>query len=224
MTGKELATQDAVKNLLAANPSKFATDVALATVSSSGYLPYIQLFGANSQEVKRGEFPMGHFGLNKGKDNRIDLGDEFVGFFLSWRPKAMVYKPEVLSFFDPSAEAFKKIQAEADEPNSNKGFGAEFLVWLPQHKEFATYFLGNKTGRNEAPNLIGPMTDTQGPLACIQKAKLIETARYSWHGPSTLPFDLDIDPMPEVGALANQLEKFNNPPVAVKEVDTEEDR
>lgn len=212
----ELATPDAIANLVANSESQFANEQALATVTKVGdYLPFVQLYGSNSKEVKRGAFPMGHFGLRRSKSAIDDLGDQVVMFVLGWRPKAMQFEPEPISYFNPESDAFKNIQATADGKNSGKGYGPEFFIWLPEVKEFATYFLGNKTGRNESPNLLGPFK-ASGPFTCIQESTLIETKQYSWHGPKTKPYSLSIE-MPPLETLTKELQKFNSPPEAAKE-------
>lgn len=214
-----LATPDAIASLIAAEgPSPYAEkEGALSAVTKVGdYLPYVQVYSGSSKEVKKKEIEMGVFGIRESKNSLINIGEEFIAFVIAWRPKAMQFQPKVLSFFDVESKEFKEIEAKAEEKNSGCGFGPEFLLWLPEYKRFATYFLGNKTGRNEAPNLIGPLKD-KGPFACIQKAKLIETPDYTWHGPTTLPYDNEFE-MPVLADLQEQLHKFNNPPVSQEEV------
>lgn len=203
------ATQDVGALIEAAGQGKFADDSAMAVVTRAGdFLPFIQLLGSNSMEVKRGDFPMGNFCLKKNRQ-LIDLGKEVVMYLIAYRPKAMIYKPKAIAYFDPKSPEFKDVIATADQKNSNKGYGPEFLVWLPSTQDFAHYFLGNKTGRNESPNLVGLV---KGKIhKCVQKSHLIETPEYSWHGPKTLPYDLDINPMPDPEVLLAELTKFNNP-------------
>lgn len=209
-----LATRDDVNALLQSTPSKYVTETALSVVTKVGnFLPYITLMSSNSAEVKRGKFPMGHFALHTSKTQLLDLGSEVIMFLVAWRPKAMQYLPSVLSYFDAESEEFKAIVRVADMQNSNKGFGPEFLVWLPEQERFATYFLGNKTCRNEAPNLIS-LIDT-GKRVCLQVANLIENRKHSWHGPVTKSYDLEIK-MPPVDTLKEELEKFQNPPSATE--------
>jgi hypothetical protein len=208
----QLAVLDQLKALSA--PGKYASDGAIATVTKVGdYLPYVQLCGSNTIECKRGEFPLGHFGLREGKQ-LIDLGTEIIVLVCSWRAKAMTYDP-VETFFDFQSEMFKNIQAKSGEKDAGCGFGPEFLIWLATQQKFATYFLGNKTGRNESVNLIGPYKQ-KGPFICKQKAVLIETKQYAWHGPKTIPCELTI-PMPPMDLYKKELEKFNNPPASEKE-------
>ena len=209
------ASPEDVKNLLASSQSKYATTTALSEVTKVGdWLPYVQLMSGNSIQVKKGEFPMGHFALCKNRQ-LLDLGASFVCYLLAWRPKAMQFSPKVLSFFDTESKEFKDIQERSKGKNAGCGYGPEFLVWLPEYKELATYLLGNKTGRNESPQLIALIED--GTFKCKQEAHLIEDGEYAWHGPKTLPYDLDIE-LPPMSLLAKELQKFNNPPAAQEEV------
>jgi hypothetical protein len=191
-----------------AGASKYATPQAMTEVSKVGdYLPFIQLLGGESKEVKRGLFPIGHFALRRGKQ-MIDLGTAMIVMIIAWRPKAMVYSEKPVSYYDPNSADFQKTQATADAPKSGKGYGPEFLVWLPAHRTFATYFMGNKTGRNEAPNVEAIRAGDK--KTCKIAAELIETKEYTWHGPKTYPYDLDME-MPDRALLLKTLEKFNNP-------------
>ena len=213
----DLVTADSLADLLATEqPSQFATPSVLAEIAGSSFLPFVRVMGGNCKEVKRGEFPIGNFALQVSQASLINLGPDFIMMVLAWRPKAMQYQPDVVSVFNPADPVFKNIQATADLPNSGKGYGPEFLLWLPDYDRFAVYFLGNKTGRNEAPNLARVL---EGPTkVCKQRIHLIEARENSWHAGRTLPHDAPIK-MPTMDALKRELHKFNNPPVtAVKEV------
>ncbi len=211
----ELTTQISAADALSVldqNQSKYANSTALAAVTTAAsYLPYIQLIGSNSKEGKRDPMKQGKFALSKGKDNLIILGDSFVAFLLGWRPKAMRYAPKALSYFNPESKAFKEVKATAETNRQSKcGFGPEFLIWLPERQEYATYFLGNATGRQESPNLINLINNKV--RKCKLAAHLIETQDYSWHGPRMLPYDLDVQLPPDPAMMMEILNKFNNPP------------
>ena len=210
LTTEVLSAADTLALIEAQGEGKYQG--ALKEVTKSTFLPYIQLMSSNSREVKKGECQQGRFYLRKSKD-AIDLGPEVVMFLIQCRPKAMEFQPKVKSFYDPTSPEFKTVMEKAELPNSHRTFGPEFLVWLPDHKEFASYYLGNKTGRNEAPKLMGVMETTR---ICVQEAFLIETPDYSWHGPRTKPYDLEIV-MPPPGDLSDELQKFNSPPVTADE-------
>jgi hypothetical protein len=157
---------------------------------------------------------MGNFGLTENKVT-IDLGKSFVAMILAWRPKAMQFKPDVLSFYDPKSQGFMDIQRTADGQDSGKGYGPELLFWLPEQKKFATYFFGNKTGRNEAPNVIGEMKKSR---KCKIVSDLIENKKFSWHGPKCEAYDLTLNVQPDITELKAVLEKFNNPPSSTVEL------
>lgn len=207
---------DVIALLQANGRSQYATDKALSTVTTAGgFLPYIQLHGSNSAEVKRGKFPIGHYALVKNKKN-VDIGDGFVALLLSWRPKAMRYKPTVMSYFDTNNAEFQKIEDAAKSPNSNCGFGPEFLIWLPDHEEFATFFLGNISGRMESPNFIHCLE--KGSKICRAESVLIESKKngHAWHTPQMAPYDVAIK-FPPMEVLAKQLTAFNTPPATEAE-------
>lgn len=87
-------------------------------------------------------------------------------------------------------------------------FGPEFLIWIPgaNPQSFATFFCGNKTMRREAPNLRGLI----GRAATL-KVTLIETKKYSWHGPVVVPCSTPFD-LPDMEEIKAQVSRFNNPP------------
>ena len=220
------ATAASLKGLMTqAGPAKYASDDALSTVTKVGdWLPYIALHGSNSKFVKTEQIGMGHFGVHPSSGSLIDLGKNFVGLFLAWRSKAMQYAPSVLSFYDHTTKEFKEVELKAKTVKQSQcGVGPEYLVWLPEQKIFATYFLGNATGRNESANINGPMKD--GPFVCQQKSKLIDPPKseFSWHGPETKKHDLEIV-MPSEAALVEEVKKFNNPPAATQEAAEEKDK
>lgn len=216
---KPLAEVSDIASLLSGvTPNKYATSTAMSTVSkASDFLPYVALHGSNSKLVKKGEFPMGHFGLSVSSQSVIDLGDNFVMLVLAWRPKAMAFNPKAISYFDPNSEDFKRIE-DKSKNTKEKGWGCgpEFLIWLPDKAMFASYYLGNKTGRNESPNILGPLQE-RGPFVCKQESHLIETTEFSWHGPRTRKHDLGII-LPPAEKVLVEVNKFNNPPVAQEEL------
>ena len=198
--------------------SKFATGNVLASMVTTGFLPRVQVMGGNNDAVKEGKFPIGHFACITGKSLE-DLTSEFVAVVLSWRPKAMQFQPEAIAFFDPSKDSFKAIQDRADNvPQSGCGYGPEYLLWLPDYEKFATFFCANITARNEAPNI-----HTFMRKACIFRAEVIKSKKYTWHGPKVGKCDLEVK-LPAAGPMQETLEKFNNPPETEAEVVKEESR
>jgi hypothetical protein len=188
--------------------AKYATADALKALSgSTSFLPYVQLMGSTSAAVKEGKFPMGHFALSRAKDSLEDLGDNFVCIIISWRPKAMQYKPEVLSLYNPENSVFKEIEGKAKQPgDTGCGVGPELLLWLPEQQALATFFLGNATGRQEAPNFLTFL----GKAATV-KSHLIKGKKHTWHGPQVDRCNVEF-PAPDWAELADRINGFNNPP------------
>lgn len=185
-------------------------DKTLAEITTTAdYLPYLQLLGSNSTVVKRGEQQIG-WGLTLNK-KITNLGRTIVAMVLSWRPKAMTYDP-VEAFFRTDNPKFVDIVQTADLPNSGKGYGPEFLLWLPANQCFVTFFCGNKTARREAP-MIEAVIKTPTRM-CQLAVDLIESKRtgHSWHGPKTQSYQGPVASYPSKEDLEKWLTKFNNPP------------
>ena len=177
-----------------------------ATSSSNTYLPRLALLTSSSEACKSGEFMVNHFALQKDSQN-IDLGTEVDILVLAWRPKAMDMSGDVIiTSYESESESFRNIQAKADVKDSKCMFGPEFLVYVPKVQQFMTFFCGSKSSRREAAGVKGRMHK-----AATLKPKKCETKDYTWfvataHDCST-PFNL-----PEMDAIKEQIEKFNNPP------------
>jgi len=198
--------------------SKHSNEKALKEVSSSGgFLPYIQVMGSMSGAVKEGKFPMGKFALVDGKV-LIDLGKEFNALLIAWRSKAMTYQPDVTSVYDVTSPEFQAIKAK----DINAAFGAEYLVWLPDHERLATFFFGNATGRTEIPVVNGYLPSEEKSGAINFKCELVknEKKKQSWHAAHAYDCEVDIVPPSDWAVLMEQINKFNNPP-APKEQATE---
>lgn len=195
-------------NVTGMGVSKYADDKAFDSMSSGGFLPRLQLMGSSSNAVKESKINQGHYALIKGKDQIIDLTKETNVVVLAWRPKALEITTEsVLSVYNPKSADFDRIAQKSEEPDSGCMYGPEFLVWVPSEKTFATYFMSSKTSRREAPQLKGQL----GKAATL-KAQLIRAKKYAWHGPVVTPCSAPIDPLPNMDAAQDEVNKFNNPP------------
>lgn len=176
-----------------------------------GFLPRMQLFTANSNEVKRGKITLAHYGLIKGKEKElIDLGKQVLMYPIAWRPKSLDAKAEpVLAYHNPRSAEYLAIKKRADD-DSNSGcmYGPEFLVYLKEHG-FVTFFFGSKTARNESPKLRALLPTDGRFKAALMQAVFIETKEYSWHGPQVLPSSqsFDLPDMDAVNAVAMQFLK-----------------
>lgn len=185
--------------------------------TSADYLPRLQLFGAKSDACAEGKIGIGHYGLVK-DDDITDLGEEINLVIVSWRPKAIQLGGDMpITVFDAHSELFKEIKVQSDVTDSGCMFGPEFLVWIPDAGAFALYHMNSKTARRESKKM-RPLIGSAATLKC----KLIETARFKWHGPVVLPCSIPLD-MPDENKLRAEYGKFHNPPEKAPELAEEDD-
>ena len=179
------------------------------SISSTGFLPRVQLMISNSEKCKSGEFPINHYAYVN-NNNYDDLGKTVDILVLCWRPKALDTSEDVISVYDTESEAFKKIVEVADSGAKDSGcmYGPEFLVWVPAKETFATLFCGSKTARNEAPSIKGFIG-----CAATLKSREINPKRssYSWYGMTIVPCSTPFN-MPDADEMQEIANKFNNPP------------
>lgn len=175
-------------------------------IAGSSFLPRLMLYGSNSDPVKVGTVDTG-YSLVEGKDNFTYLGREVNILVISRRPKALSINGDtIISNHNIHSEEFQQIKNRADnEPDSGCMYGPEFLVWVPALSKFATFLMGSKTARNEAPKLFGLLRKP-----ATLKTKLYENSKFKWHGPQvskcSTPFD-----MPAPDDLIEKVHDFNNP-------------
>ncbi len=177
-------------------------------VTASAFLARLQLFGANSNEVKEGNIPMGHYGITRSKGKTESLGNVVQCIPVAWRFKAMDIsdKEAIISVYDPNSEGFKKIMNLSDNTkDSGCMYGPEFLVWLPSIKEFVTLFLNSKSARRVAPDL-----KTLLKRGATLKATLASTAKYKWHVPVVTQCS-DALELPDSADLMEKANTFANP-------------
>lgn len=193
--------------------AKYSDEDFSNSTKSGDWLPRLQLMTSQSEKCKEGSFPINHYALVRGTDFS-DLGPTIDIAVVSWRPKAIEMGDAVISVYDVNDAEFKRIQDKSGEMNSGCMFGPEFLVWIPAIKEFATFFMGNKSARREAPNVKARM----GRAATLKSSK-IETAKYTWFAPVVVPCSTPFD-LPDPTALGEVVERFVNPPkTEVEKVD-----
>lgn len=220
-----IATQAEEGNVLAIpqenQVAKYVNDELFDSFVTS-YLPRLQLFDSNSKDVKAKNIPLAHYGL-KNANNLVDLGEEVRMFVCSMRFKALDLRPDnkgnpqVKSYFNPASNDFILVKSQSEIQNSGCLCGPEFLVYIPDLKKFATFYMSSKTMRREAPNVKALLNK-----ACLLRSRFIEKGQYSWYGPvataCTTPMQL-----PAADRLNQELLAFNNPPeTMVEEADAEE--
>jgi hypothetical protein len=207
------------------------TDEDFEDVSKVGdYLARLQVMGSNSEAVKESKVAMGTLALVKDKANPIEIGKEVDVVVISWHPKAMRMETggNPMSYFNRLSEEFKKVATDSQQPDSGCMFGPEFLLYIPARKTFCTFYMGSKSARKEAPNLLALMkkaaSDSGKPAGSYDVAKAtirvkyIKTQRFSWHAPQINPCtnNLEITGVDPV-EFQEELMKFNNPPESAVE-------
>lgn len=171
------------------------------------WLPRLQLMTANSTKCKSGEFPMNHWALIVGT-TYADLGKEPDLLVLGYRFKALDTSGEnIISNYDPQSVEWAKIVDLADNTkDSGCMYGPEFLVYIPSQKKFASFLMGSKSARREAPD-VRARVGKAATLSC----RLAEKGKNSWMVPickqCSTPFDL-----PDIAEVQDQIMKFKNPP------------
>jgi hypothetical protein len=196
---------------------KFDDESFLAATKAGDYLPRLQLMTSTSDKCKAGDFPVNHYAIVRDQ-NYSDLGETVDVLVVTWRPKALEIDEELISVFDPEHEEFKRISEKSFEKDSGCMFGPEFLVWIPVIKEFATFFMGSKSARREAPNVKARLQK-----AATLKSRLVDPprSRYKWQTPVVTQCSTPID-LPDHEELTKQVDKFNNPPITQVERAEEE--
>jgi hypothetical protein len=189
---------------------KYADEEMLdKVITSTPFLPRVQLFSSGNDLVKEGKFPIGSYGLVRTKDQVENLSNQFDCLPILWRFKAlrMPIGENPISYFNPKSPEFKKVQVDSGIQNSRCTFGIEFLIWIPTTKCFATMFFGSKTARRESPNMKNLWKANKAATCKIQ---LIKNTSYSWHGPVIVPCSTPFE-LPDSVELQEQMNIFANP-------------
>lgn len=185
-------------------------------LSGSAFLPRLQLLTGNSDKCKSNEFPVNKFALISGQ-KYTDIGAAVNVLVLVWRPKAIDTKSdEMIVVHDVTEPEFERIKEQSKEKDSGCMYGQEFLIWIPEIEQFATFFMGTPTSRREAPNMLALLMK-----AATLKPEKIKTKRYTYFSPGvtvcTATFAL-----PDKAECLAQIKDFNNPKaVQVQRVEKE---
>lgn len=197
-------------------------------IAGASYLPYISLYGGNSNACKENLIGIGRYGLVRQKDKIEDLTAEFNVLALAWRFKAMQIGEGIITNYNPKSELFLTIKEKSETPDSGCMYGIEFLFWVPElpARCFATFYCNSKTSRREAQNIRpfcpeapNPSKITpeylngypgHGPMPMTLKTQLIKTEKYRWHGPVATQCSTQFT-LPSMEDMIEQATKFANP-------------
>lgn len=200
-------------------------------VAAGSFLPYISLYGGNSNACKENLIGIGRYGLVRQKDKIEDLTDEFNVLALAWRYKAMQIGEGILSNYNPKSELFLSIKEKSETKDSGCMYGIEFLFWVPDLPAncFATFYCNSKTSRREAQNIRpfcpapeqmkadSTIVPAHGPLQMTLKTTLIKKGTYRWHGPVATQCSTQFT-LPSMEDMMEQAKRFANPKESEVEV------
>ena len=207
LTGTEITT------------NKYATGQNLQAVAKSGdYLNRMILGQGSSGPCKKGKLPIGNYGIVVNKETVLDCTKECDVVLAAWRPRAIKIADNVTSFYNPESPGFKQVVALAGTSDSGCLYGAEFLLWVPQHQQFVTLHLNSPTMRKITDELIACLMKD---IPVTLKTHYIETKKHSWYGPVVQPCSTPITQLPDKEKAVEIINKFNNPKEAEVEVDTD---
>jgi hypothetical protein len=190
-------------------------DAEDSDMESSSFIGRIQLMTDASMIVKKNEFEKNHFALIKGKDH-VDLGPELNFLPISKRRKALENSPKGLTIvYDKEDPEYIRIKETASEKNSGRMYGWDYLVWLPETKQFATFFCGTISTRRESKHIRHNMLEwlTLRP----HFAEPSKPGGFAFWHPQVVVSTATFDP-PEAEAAQKEKEKFDNPTPVMPEV------
>jgi len=172
-------------------------------MSAGGSLPRVQLMIASASACKSGEFPINHYALIKNQ-NKTDLGKEIDIIVIAWKPKAMdTSGDEVIVSHKPKTPLFDSIVAKSAIKDSGCMQGPEFLIYVPTVKKYATFFLGTKSARREASNVLGRL----GKAATL-KSRNVQWKGFDWYAPVCIACTGAFE-LPATEEIIAQANKFN---------------
>lgn len=183
-------------------------------VKAGNYISRIQLYGSNSNAVKKEQIPQGRFGFPKSADEIVDLGKEVNCIPLAWSFKAMQFNgdEQPIVSYDPKDATFVRIKEVADGGGlSGSVYGIEFLLYLSNPPvgvdNYVTLFLNSASSRREAVNFRGLI----GRAATL-KVRLASNKKGTWHVPTITTCSTPFGDVPTEDELMAKVEQFKNPP------------
>lgn len=184
-------------------------DQIAKVIATQDYFPRVQLMTSNAAKCKSGDFPINNYALINNKDF-TDCGKQVDVAVLDVRLKALdTSGAQPISIFNPEFDEndipigeFKRIMDESDGKDSGCMFGSEFLIYVPEKKAYATFFMGTKSSRRESPKLQGLMH--KGATLMSQN---IETSSYSWYAPKIEPCQTELV-LPDKQEVLDKIDQF----------------
>jgi hypothetical protein len=126
---------------------------------ASAFLPRLKFYSAASPDVKRKIIPENHFFFIKNKNDKTDLGENFLGFMLAYRYLAVDFREQgkAKSYYDPNSPEFKEVAEHAKKKYEGNQMnpcsaGAQFLIYV-KDQGLATLHCNNNSLKKLADKL-----------------------------------------------------------------------
>jgi hypothetical protein len=199
----------------------------LSLAKSADFIGRLKLY-TKGKMIDKNKIRPGHYGIEEGEEV-LDLTDSIDIIPLARKTKAidMSDKDAIILSYDMNSAEFKRIQAQAQEKESNCMYGPSFLVIERSTGRFLEFFCGSKSTRGEAGKIYPFMTLTadaiekmrangqdvskmepHGPLPLTLKSRLVEKGSYSWHVPVVQACSLAFDNLPTLEVVVAEINRF----------------
>jgi hypothetical protein len=154
----------------------------LSLAKSADFIGRLQLY-TKGKAIDKGKIRPGHYGIEAGEEI-TDLGDSIDIMPLARKTKAidMSDKEAIIVSYDMNSAEFKRIQAQAQEKESNCMYGPSFLVIERSTGRFLEFFCGSKSTRGEAGKIYPFMTLTADAIEKM-RANGQDVSKMEPHGP-----------------------------------------
>lgn len=205
------------------------TDEQLESLAKSAdFIGRLQLY-TKGKAIDKRLIRGGEYGIPESGDKIVVLGDSIDVIPFARRTKAidMSDKDAIIVSYDMNSDEFKRIQAQAQEKESNCMYGPSFLMFERTSARFLEFFCGSKSTRGEAGKIYPYMMLTpadiekkrengidvsrmepHGPLPLTLKSKLVEKGSYSWHVPEVYPCSLPFENLPSIDVIVKEINRF----------------
>lgn len=203
--------KDTMTNTMISAPETDLNKV-MSVSKNKEYLPRLKLCTSQSGECQRGKAGIGHYVLIKSREEILDIGNDIDIIIIAGRSKAFQLGDPPIQSFDPECDLFQDIKEESAKKDSDAMYGPEFLVYIPEHQVFATFFLCNPTGRVFAPDMAARLKESANLTS-----HLIESKKYKWHGPQIGDCGAPLE-VPDQDEINNLATKFLTEKDSVVEV------
>lgn len=189
---------------------------------SSDYQSRLQLY-TKGAAIDEGRIKPGHYGIPKGKEKIVDLGETVDVLVLARRAKAvdMTDRDAIRVSYDSESDEFKRIAETSKEKESNCMYGVSFLIYERTTREFLEFYCGSKSAREILQEVYSFMPlspaeakivgqEPHGPIPMTLAANYVKKGRFSWHAPEVRPCSTPFANVPDMATITKEIIKFVN--------------